>query len=850
MGGPTTDDDGRMQLIHRIEYLEAELTHARKELAALSDGSQDRATSVRRDVVGKKPQVSPAKSDSPQLHGKPVQVEHDPVSHSSSLDAKLELFMSRFCGRTDVYARRWESAKTGRRGWSPATRSGFYDAKKVRAEDYEPLTKSLVARHLSGVRNARPDDTRKPLHIGLYPLRKDDTCHLLACDFDDEDWRSAAAAFADECAAAGIDVLGEISSSGNGAHVWLFFESAVPAATARRAGMTLLRRAMDKDRSIAFSSYDRLFPSQDKLPINSTGRGSFGNLIALPLQGDMRSKGTTVFANPHNWEPFDDQFAALSTTRLVSVPEVEKIAEDSVADRLGPDDAQVAEARALNSRWRSKPRREEIRALRSQLSGTEITLRRDTQLHVPTGGMPSVLLSDLKHLSSLANPEFYRKQAMRMSTFGEPRVVVRFDEDDTELRMPRGLFDDVRSRLESAGYTVRRRSSRRKRESIDVPFTGKLRPDQQTAVSEVVSHDLGVLVAPPGSGKTVMACALIAERRVATAVIVPNRELLLQWRERLGQFLSLDDKEIGQLGGGKRKTTGIVDLIMMRSISHRNADPTLLNRYGQIIIDECHGVAAPAAEAALNQVDAPRWLGLTATPYRADQLNGLIPMQCGPIRYDMAKPESVDEPPAKAEGNQKSTAPKRTFHVHRTDFTTDEPGAGGPSMPDLYAELASDESRNSLIIPEIVAAAEKGRHVLVLTNRIDHLRTLAEGIREKIPDKPPVFQLHGRLKPDERQRQRERLRKSAGSGDSFVLVAIDKVAGEGFDLPALDTLFLTMPISFKGRVVQNLGRVTRGDLTVDEVTVHDFHDSEVPVLDRMFHKRRRAIKSEGFGIAK
>lgn len=169
-------------------------------------------------------------------------------------------------------------------------------------------------------------------------------------------------------------------------------------------------------------------------------------------------------------------------------------------------------------------------------------------------------------------------------------------------------------------------------------------------------------------------------------------------------------------------------------------------------------------------------------------------------------------------------------------------------MPDLYAELATDEGRNSQIIPKIVAEANEGRHVLVLTNRIDHLRTLVEGIRNKVPKKHPVLQLHGQLKPGERARQREKLRDTACSRDSFVLVAIDKVAGEGFDLPVLDTLFLTMPISFKGRVVQNLGRVTRGDLTVDEVTVHDFHDVEVPVLDRMFHKRRRAIKSEGFRI--
>ncbi|WP_166969247.1 DEAD/DEAH box helicase [Brevibacterium atlanticum] len=826
MGRNSRGGDDRIKLVQRVAQLEAELAQARTELAAFDA-------------------ANPAHASNPEL-----QHEREAVTHSSSLDSKLDLFMSRFSGRDDVYARRWESAKTGKRGWSPATRSGFYDPKRVRPEDYEPLSRQLVARHLSGTRNAAPDDTRKPLHIGLYPLRKDDTCRLLACDFDDADWQSAAGAFVDECTGAGVDCLAEISSSGSGAHIWMFFESSVPAAVARRAGLTLLRRAIDKDRSISFSSYDRLFPSQDRLPINSSGRGSFGNLIALPLQGDMRSRGTTVFADPHTWMPYKDQFAALDRTRLVPVAIIDGLADDPGADQLGPrDSAGTTDGRAENSRWRPKPRKEEIKALRSEISGAEITVRRDSQLHIPTVGMPSVLVSELKHLSSLANPEFYRKQAMRMSTYGEPRVVVRFEEDEEELRMPRGLADEARSRLELAGYTVRRRSSRRKREPIQADFTGELRNDQRAAVAKMIKHDMGVLVAPPGTGKTVMACALIAERQVATAILVPTRELLLQWRERLSQFLSLEDTQIGQLGGGRRKTTGIIDLIMMRSVSHRNADPSVLDRYGQIILDECHGAAAPAAEAALNRVDAPRWLGLTATPYRADQLNGLITMQCGPIRWDMSAPSSDNaSSPSGTGARAEDTAndpPERRLVIHPTEFATEESGSSGLSMPDLYGELSADQSRNELIVDEIAKAANFDRHILVLTNRIDHLRRLAQDLKRRVSDEFPLIELHGQLKPDERAVQRENLQSAALSGRPFILLAIDKVAGEGFDLPSLDTLFLTMPIAFKGKIVQNLGRITRGG-SAAEVSVHDFYDSHVPVLDRMFLKRQRAIKKEGF----
>lgn len=838
-----SDEVSREFLSRRIQSLEAELEQARNQLDAFDRTARESQAKTESSQPQATEYVGSADID-----------DHGTVTHSSSLDDKLNLFMMRFAGRSDVYAHRWTSAKTGKSGWSPATRSGFYDAKRVRPEDYMPLTRQAVVRHLSGARGAAPSDTRKPLHIGLYPLRRDDTCCVLACDFDNEDWQTAAPAYVDECAVAGIDSLTEISSSGTGAHVWIFFDSAVPAAMARRAGLTLLRRAMAKHLSINFESYDRLFPSQDKLPVNSPGRGSFGNLIALPLQGDRRANGATIFADPHTWKPFDDQFQALDRTSPFPSAKLESLAADDATDLLGPPNTDgTKNATGSVANWTPKPRRADLKSLQSEIKGAKITMRRDSQVHIPILGMPSMLVSDLKHLASLHNPEFYRKQAMRVSTFGEPRVVVRFEDNGQELQIPRGLFEEARVRLELAGYTVRVRSSRRKRDAIEAKFEGELRPDQQSAVTEIAKFDTGVLVAPPGTGKTVIACALIADRKVATAILVPTRELLTQWRDRLSQFLSIRDDQIGQLGGGKRKTTGQVDLIMMRSISHRNADPSLLERYGQIIVDECHGVAAPAAEAAITQVDAPKWLGLTATPYRADQLNGLITMQCGPIRYDMS---SKSAPGLRSTGRDGSglsttaTPPQRSLNIHRTAFTTDEPGAGGPSMPDLYGQLATDSERNSLIIAEIVRATEKGRHVLALTNRIDHLRILADGIADSVQADLPVLELHGHLKPADRIRQRAKLAKAAAdSGKSFVLVAIDKVAGEGFDLPALDTLFLTMPISFKGRVVQNLGRVTRGESQADEVIVHDFHDVQVAVLDRMFAKRQRAIKKEGFLVA-
>ncbi|CAN5329073.1 hypothetical protein BH09ACT6_BH09ACT6_03980 [soil metagenome] len=394
------------------------------------------------------------------------------------------------------------------------------------------------------------------------------------------------------------------------------------------------------------------------------------------------------------------------------------------------------------------------------------------------------------------------------------------------------MFDEAKSVLEDAGYRVVRSGLADPSALIEVNFTGELRFDQREAVEAILGHDTGVLVAPPGSGKTVIACALIAERKVSTAILINSAELLVQWRERLQQFLTLTDKQIGQLGAGRRKRRGVVDLIMMQSVSHRNADSKLLQEYGQIIIDECHAVAAPATEAALRGVNVAQWVGLTATPYRADQMNGLITMQCGPIRHTTS---SVNET-------------ERQLVVHETNFTTGESGTDGPSIQAIYTELASNTERNELIVRDVIGAASQGRTSLVLTNRLDHLDVLAAEIGHRVP--VPVVQLHGRMTKAERREVRKTLSIADGANEPFVLVAIDKVAGEGLDLPTLNTLFLTVPVSFKGRVIQQIGRITRGRETADTVPaiVHDYCDSNVPLLDRMHSRRRRVMTKEGFTI--
>ncbi|MGP4105286.1 TOTE conflict system archaeo-eukaryotic primase domain-containing protein [Nonomuraea sp. KM90] len=724
------------------------------------------------------------------------------------------MFRALFVGRTDVYARRWVS-RDGKVGWSPAEAKPWDKDKPDSARVFLPFTDDVIDRHLR-----RPASARDELHVGLYPLLPDDTTRVLVCDFDGKSgrsgWQDDAQAYVRACAEAGVPALAEVSRSGQGAHVWIFFIAPVAASSARALGMALLRRAMDTQAGMPLSTYDRLIPSQDFVPINSRKGARFGNLIALPLNGAAHATGATLFCDPATWIPYPDQFAYLSQTRRLTPQRVKEIADDLGTLRAGPSH--------LASRMPAKPRRGALGTAPETVNAV-----RGPMLRIATAGLPPSLLAALKHAASFHNSEFYRRQNQRFSTYNCPRLVCCFDDSDPDwLALPRGLFDEAAALIAAAGGTLTAQPARPRPPSIRVTFTGQLTPVQAAAIDAMAAHDCGVLVAPTGAGKTVMACALIARHRLPTAVVVNRAELLDQWRDRLAGFLDLGGISVGSLAAGKDQRGGIVDLIMLQTLSHRDASPGLLDRYGLVVVDECHAVGAPAAEAALRQVPAERWIGLSATPYRADGMNPIITMQCGPIRHEI-----TDQP----------TFPRRLI-VHPTPFTTHEPGTDGASMQAIYGELAADQTRNRQLVADIADAYERGRSSLVLTNRVEHIAHLADALTA-LGVAPRL--LHGRLPRRERDRVRQEI--SAATSGPLVVVAIDKVAGEGLDVPVLDTLFLATPIAFKGRVIQQVGRIMRDtEARKRDAEVHDYLDSTVPVLERMHHKRRRVLAQLGFTI--
>jgi superfamily II DNA or RNA helicase len=725
-----------------------------------------------------------------------------PVTAASAGPDKVRFFRALFVARADVFATRWENARTGRSGWVPAVVGGW---RKGETRPHLRLTDSVVEAHLTG-----------ETHIGLYPMLAGDTCQWLAADFDGPSAMLDALSYLKAARAVGVPAALEVSRSGVGAHVWVFFTGAVAASTARTLGSGLIREAIALRGRMDLAGYDRLFPSQDVLPA-----GGMGNLIAAPLHGRSRRDGVTVFLDLGTLEPHEDQWAYLSSLHRLTPREVERLAA-----RVGPVRVGTAVARLhqqTSSRTQPRP-------------PATVRLTLAAGVSVEMGELTPAMLATLKHAATMANPAFYDRQRRRFSTWGVPRFLHSFDETlDGRLVLPRGLADVVSTVITEAGSSPKisdERASGRPQESFDLG--AQLREDQERAVEDLAEHDLGVLVAPPGAGKTVIACALIARHETSTLVLVDRKTLADQWRARIVEHLGVTP---GQLGGGRAKLRGTVDIATLQTLARRDDLPELTAGYGFVVVDECHHIPAAAFENAVRQVKARRWLGLTATPYRRDELDDLIAQQLGPTRHTMTAPEPGTLAAAAAGGT-----PDRTLTVHETAFTY--LGDADPSAPGgiaaIYRDLAADQHRNRQIVDDVMAAIARDRNCLVLTQWTAHVDALAELLRATGHD--PVV-LKGGMGSRGRRDSLERL--ALGNGP-MLAVATGPYVGEGFDCPALDTLFLAAPIVFKGRLVQYVGRILRPAPGKTVAEVHDYHDVDTGVLASSLTKRAPGYVSLGF----
>lgn len=558
----------------------------------------------------------------------PVPLAWTPEPSRLSTDDKVALFRRLFRGRTDVYPIRWEGKTSAKSGYSPACanewRAGVCEKPRIKCGDCGsrlliPLSDAVLYDHLVGKHT-----------VGVYPLLEDDTCYFLAIDFDEAEWEEDARAFVRSCTELGAPAALEISRSGKGAHVWVFFAGRVLARDARRLGTAIISHTCSRTRQLKLASYDRLFPNQDTMP-----KGGFGNLIALPLQKIPRENGCSVFVDAE-LHPFDDQWAFLAAIQPMAPHDIEPTILRATGG-VHPLDVTFIDEEELAKPWqRSMP-------VANKLSGPSLpeslAVTLANLVYFEKAQLPQVLANRLIRLAAFQNPEFYKAQAMRLSVWDKPRVIGCAENYPQHIALPRGCLDAAQALLRDNDVRCELRDERYGGESLEVAFAGNLRPDQQSAVAEMLSNDVGVLCAPTAFGKTVTAAAMIANRGVNTLVLVHRMELLKQWQERLRTFLDLDKHAIGTIGGGKAKPTGKIDIAVMQSLSRQREVNPLVENYGHVIVDECHHVGAVSFEAILKRVKAKYVLGLTATPIRRDDQQPIIFMQCGPIRYVAARPE-------------------------------------------------------------------------------------------------------------------------------------------------------------------------------------------------------------------
>ena len=575
---------------------------------------------------------------------------------------------------------------------------------------------------------------------------------------------------------------------------------------------------------MGLDSYDRLFPNQDTMP-----KGGFGNLIALPLQREPRSRGNSVFID-ENGNLYEDQWSFLSKVRKITENQTHKI--------LAPVEysADVGDIPLISENdekpikpWENRGRK--TRRIKGPFP-EKVRMTLANMVYVEKSGLPSAMLNRILRIAAFQNPEFYRAQAMRLSTYGKPRIISCGDEFPDHVAIPRGCLEEITDLLQEYGIRQEISDERFAGKPIRIRFNGELRDLQKEAASELARHDIGVLSATTAFGKTVVAAWMIAKRKTNTLILVHRKQLMDQWKERLAVFLEMPVKSIGEIGGGRSKPTGIVDIATMQTLHREGEVKPVVGDYGQVIVDECHHVSAFSFEQVLKQVKAKYVLGLTATPVRKDGHHPIITMQCGPVRFKVTAKEQ-----------QKLTDFEHVVFPRYTSFKLPETGLR-LSIQEIYSALIQDQPRNDLIFDDLLKALECGRSPLILTERTEHLEAIEKSLKGFAKN---VFVLRGGMGRKQRKSLMDEM-KALPDSEERVILSTGRYIGEGFDDSRLDTLFLVIPISWKGTLQQYVGRLHRVHQGKSVLQVYDYVDQEVPMLRRMFLRRLRGYKAIGYSL--
>lgn len=759
------------------------------------------------------------------------------INRHSTPQQKIDLFKSLFSGRQDVFALRWFNPKSNKSGYSPVCRnkwtSGKCDLKKYSCATCPfklpvALTDNNIYNHLAG----RDEFSRDV--IGLYPLMEGNLCKFLAMDFDthvpknQNTWRDDILAVQRTYSDFGIKSYIEISRSGNGGHLWIFFDEIISARLARGLGTAVIKAAMQKRHSIPFESFDRFFPNQDEIP-----KGGYGNLIALPLQGKAVKDGHSVFVD-ENFVPYEDQWAFLSSVQKISERLVRKTIneiEKSLPDFVEKDESEV-QTKQSNSKVNIPADNKE--ALNQSDFSALVKIVLSNYVQIQKTGISEKALGVLRRTAVFLNPEYFKNLRMHLPLYNIPRYIDCSKENEDYLLIPRGNLSNVIEKLEEANAKYEITDERETGQKIDLQFTGKLYDEQKGALKALLKEDVGILSAGTGFGKTVVASASIAERNVNTLILVQSHALLEQWKKAIKQFLDITP---GTIVAGKDKSTGIVDIAIVNSLIEKGSDELRPRsyKYGMLIVDECHHVSAFSTENLVASFKAKYVYGLTATPIRRDGHQKIIFYQCGSVLYSTTTKQMNA-----AQDFAHYFIPRFSSFHYVPELTESK----NPSINQYYEKLISNSTRNELIIADVKNAVKDGRTPLILSERIEHLNVLYEKLSDSAQN---VIFITGRGTQKQKNETLEKL-KAVPADESLIILATGKYAGEGFDYPRIDTLMLAMPFSWKGTLAQYCGRLHRNFAGKNEVQIYDYVDYRIPVFDRMYQNRLKGYKHLGYSI--